>query len=86
MHAWVRVWCGKTVGWIEFDPTNDMPAGSDHIAVAYGRHYSDVAPVIGILKSYGNHQTVRAVDVVPLDWAPASRAFAKTLPFRLSRK
>ncbi|MHB0951489.1 MAG: transglutaminase family protein [Allorhizobium sp.] len=67
MHAWVRVWCGKTVGWIELDPTNDMPAGSDHIVVAYGRDYADVAPVIGVLKSYGSHQTVQAVDVVPLD-------------------
>lgn len=66
MHAWVRVWCGETMGWIELDPTNNIPAGSDHVVVAYGRDYSDVAPVIGVLKSYGNHQTVQAVDVVPV--------------------
>ncbi|OLP53749.1 transglutaminase [Rhizobium rhizosphaerae] len=66
MHAWVRVWCGPTLGWIELDPTNDMAAGSDHIVVAYGRDYSDVAPVIGVLKSYGSHETHQAVDVIPV--------------------
>ena len=66
MHAWVRVWCGEATGYLELDPTNDIPAGSDHIVVAYGRDYSDVAPVIGVLKGYGNQQIVQAVDVVPV--------------------
>ncbi|MDE1991459.1 MAG: transglutaminase family protein [Rhizobiaceae bacterium] len=66
MHAWVRIWCGHTIGWIELDPTNNIPAGTDHIVVAYGRDYSDVAPVIGVLKSYGSQTSVQAVDVVPL--------------------
>jgi len=66
MHAWVRVWCGRATGWMEWDPTNDIMAGSDHIRVGYGRDYADVAPVIGILKSYGNHTTDQAVDVVPV--------------------
>ncbi len=66
MHAWVRIWCGKAAGFIELDPTNNIVAGCDHIVVGYGRDYSDVAPVIGVLKSYGNHQTVQAVDVIPL--------------------
>ncbi|MGF9563299.1 transglutaminase family protein [Neorhizobium sp. JUb45] len=66
MHAWVRVWCGETTGYVELDPTNDITAGSDHIVVAYGRDYADIAPVIGVLKTYGTHQTVQSVDVVPL--------------------
>jgi transglutaminase-like putative cysteine protease len=66
MHAWVRVWCGRATGWMEWDPTNNIMAGSDHIRVGYGRDYSDVAPVIGILKSYGSHKTEQAVDVVPV--------------------
>lgn len=66
MHAWVRAWCGETTGYIELDPTNDIAAGSDHIVVAYGRDYSDIAPVIGVLKTYGSHQTEQSVDVVPL--------------------
>lgn len=66
MHAWVRVWCGKLSGWLELDPTNDIAAGTDHIVVGYGRDYADVAPVIGVLKSYGSHQTDQAVDVIPV--------------------
>ncbi len=66
MHAWVRVWCGAQCGWLEYDPTNDMMAGTDHVVVAYGRDYSDVAPVIGTLRSYGSHKTVQRADVIPL--------------------
>jgi transglutaminase-like putative cysteine protease len=66
MHAWVRLWCGTTSGWMELDPTNNIPAGSDHIVVGHGRDYSDVAPVIGVLKSYGSHKTEQAVDVIPV--------------------
>ena len=66
MHAWVRVWCGRATGWMEWDPTNDMMAGTDHIRVAYGRDYSDVAPMIGILRIYGGHTTDQAVDVIPV--------------------
>lgn len=67
MHAWVRVWCGRATGWMEWDPTNNIMVGSDHIRVAYGRDYSDVAPVIGVLKSYGSHKTDQAVDVIPIN-------------------
>jgi transglutaminase-like putative cysteine protease len=66
MHAWVRVWCGEASGYIELDPTNDMPAGTDHIVVAYGRDYADIAPVIGVLKGYGNQKIDQAVDVIPV--------------------
>lgn len=66
MHAWTRVWCGEMLGWVEFDPTNNIEAGSDHIVVGYGRDYADVAPVVGVLKTYGEHQATQAVDVIPL--------------------
>ena len=66
MHAWVRVWCGSASGWLEWDPTNNIMAGTDHIRVGYGRDYSDVAPVIGILRIYGGHTTDQAVDVIPV--------------------
>lgn len=66
MHAWVRVWCGQETGWVEFDPTNAMLAGEDHIVVGYGRDYTDVAPVRGVLRSSGAQSSTQAVDVVPL--------------------
>lgn len=67
MHAWVRFWCGMTGGWMELDPTNNIQAGTDHIIVGHGRDYGDVAPVIGVLKSYGSQTTEQAVDVIPLE-------------------
>jgi transglutaminase-like putative cysteine protease len=66
MHAWVRVWCGREAGWLEFDPTNGMRAGDDHITVGYGRDYSDVAPIVGIVKIAGGQATEQSVDVVPV--------------------
>lgn len=69
MHAWVRAWVGRDIGWIEFDPTNDQYAGLDYVIVAYGRDYSDVAPVRGVMRSSGGHESRQAVDVIPLETA-----------------
>ncbi len=66
MHAWVRAWCGADLGWVEYDPTNAMFVGADHIVVARGRDYFDVAPVKGVMRSYGDHTTKQSVDVVPV--------------------
>jgi transglutaminase-like putative cysteine protease len=67
MHAWVRAWVGREMGWIEFDPTNDQAAGVDFVTVAVGRDYDDVAPIRGALRSAGRAETRQAVDVLPLD-------------------
>ncbi|MER8730517.1 transglutaminase family protein [Mesorhizobium sp. M1227] len=66
MHAWVKVWCGRDAGWQEFDPTNGMRASNDHITVGYGRDYSDVAPIVGVLKTTGGQAGEQAVDVIPV--------------------
>ncbi|MGR3805793.1 transglutaminase family protein [Marinibacterium profundimaris] len=66
MHAWIRAWCGSEMGWVEMDPTNDMRVGEDHITVAMGRDYADVAPVKGSLRTAGLHATSHSVDVVPV--------------------
>jgi transglutaminase-like putative cysteine protease len=66
MHAWVRAWCGRETGWVEFDPTNALVAGTDHIVVARGRDYGDVAPVKGVLRIAGAQKTEHAVDVIPV--------------------
>lgn len=69
MHAWVAAWCGTDLGWVEFDPTNDLVVAADHIVVGYGRDYSDVAPVCGVIRTAGSQSGKQAVDVVavPLD-------------------
>jgi transglutaminase-like putative cysteine protease len=66
MHAWVKIWCGRDTRWVEFDPTNDIPAGNDHIVVGYGRDYSDVAPIVGVFRTSGGQEGEQKVDVVPV--------------------
>lgn len=66
MHAWVCAWCGPDTGWVEYDPTNATFAGTDHVVVAYGRDYADVAPVRGAMRIAGSHTSDQAVDVIPL--------------------
>lgn len=67
MHAWVAAWCGEGIGWIEYDPTNAMYAGQDHVLVAKGRDYADVSPVKGVLRSSSDAQeSSQAVDVLPV--------------------
>ena len=67
MHAWVRVWCGVHQGWLEFDPTNAMLAGADHITIGHGRDYSDISPIIGVLRTSGDHKAKQSVDVVRVE-------------------
>jgi transglutaminase-like putative cysteine protease len=67
MHAWVRAWCGREAGWIEIDPTNDLRVATDHVAVAVGRDYADVAPIKGSLRAAGSQQTSHRVDVAPVE-------------------
>lgn len=67
MHAWVRVWCGQHAGWVEFDPTNAMVAGPDHITIGHGRDYADISPIVGVLRTSGTHATRQSVDVVRVE-------------------
>ena len=66
MHAWVRAWCGKEAGWMEYDPTNGIVVRDQHIVVACGRDYGDVAPVRGVVRTSGGQSSKQAVDVMPV--------------------
>jgi transglutaminase-like putative cysteine protease len=63
-HAWVSVWCGAELGWIGFDPTNDLLVENDHIILAIGRDFSDVSPVDGIIVGSRKQKLGVAVDVL----------------------
>jgi transglutaminase-like putative cysteine protease len=65
-HAWVSLWCGATVGWKDFDPTNAIPVENDHIVVARGRDYSDVSPIESMVLSSGRPRLEVQVDVIPI--------------------
>jgi transglutaminase-like putative cysteine protease len=63
-HAWVSVWCGTELGWVGFDPTNDLLVENDHIILAVGRDFSDVSPVDGIIAGSRKQKLSVAVDVL----------------------
>ena len=63
-HAWVSVFAGD-LGWVDFDPTNNVIPGVEHITFAWGRDYGDVSPINGFIVGGGAHQVSVAVDVSP---------------------
>ncbi|WP_374673913.1 transglutaminase domain-containing protein [Ideonella sp.] len=67
-HAWVQVWC-PVQGWLALDPTNAVAAGTDHVTLAWGRDYADVAPLRGVIRGGGLAVPRVAVTVTPLDAA-----------------
>jgi transglutaminase-like putative cysteine protease len=79
-HAWVSAWCGPALGWIEFDPTNDLVVAADHIVVAYGRDFSDATPLHGVILGGRSHTLSVAVSVTDLDTAADTDAAKERVP------
>ncbi len=67
MHAWVLVWCGSEAGWIGLDPTNAILASDEHIVLALGRDYTDVAPIDGVIVGSGGQRIDVGVSVTPVE-------------------
>jgi transglutaminase-like putative cysteine protease len=55
------------LGWVGFDPTNDIMIENDHIILAIGRDFSDVSPVDGIIVGSRKQKLGVAVDVLPVE-------------------
>jgi transglutaminase-like putative cysteine protease len=66
-HAWVLLWCGDALGWVGVDPTNGIWMAEDHIVMAIGRDYADIAPIDGVILGSGAQAMSVSVDVAPLD-------------------
>lgn len=65
-HAWVSVWCPVN-GWQDFDPTNDQRPRDQHIVCAWGRDYSDVIPLNGVVEGGGEKSSLKvSVDIARL--------------------
>ena len=63
-HAWLEALL-PGLGWIGFDPTNNLLAGSRHIRTAIGRDYADVPPTLGVMKGSAETELQVRVRVTP---------------------
>jgi transglutaminase-like putative cysteine protease len=69
-HAWVDVLLPH-LGWVGFDPTNNLIAHHRHIRTAIGRDYADVPPTHGIFRGKTESELYVAVQVEASDQPPA---------------
>jgi transglutaminase-like putative cysteine protease len=60
-HAWVGAWLGPEYGWVDLDPTNGIIVRDEHVVLGWGRDYSDVAPLRGVI--LGGGEQVLSVEV-----------------------
>ncbi len=75
-HAWVEALV-PFVGWVGFDPTNNLIVGGRHIRTAIGRDYSDVSPTVGTMKGAAETELQVKVRVTPSDAVlPPDQEFA----------
>lgn len=65
-HAWIEAYL-PTLGWVGFDPTNNVIAGDRHIRVAVGRDYSDVPPTRGVFKGKAESALYVEVHITPAE-------------------
>jgi transglutaminase-like putative cysteine protease len=68
-HAWVEAFLPQ-LGWVGFDPTNNLVAGDRHIRTAIGRDYADVPPTKGVFRGETASELSVAVRVTASDVAP----------------
>jgi transglutaminase-like putative cysteine protease len=64
-HAWVSVYC-PSIGWVDFDPTNSCLVNLEHVSLGWGRDFSDVTPLRGVVLGGGAHTPAVSVTVTPL--------------------
>ncbi len=79
-HAWVEAYLGD-LGWVSFDPTNDLMGCERHIRVAVGRDYSDVPPTRGVYKGQAESELSVMVSVSSMD-APEPEELPPTTVIR----
>jgi transglutaminase-like putative cysteine protease len=63
-HARAEVYLPEC-GWVGLDPTLGKPLGLQHVRIAYGRDYGDVAPVRGVYKRHAGQRLSVDVRVRP---------------------
>jgi transglutaminase-like putative cysteine protease len=66
-HAWVGCWLGPEHGWVDVDPTNGIVVKDEHVLLGWGRDFSDVSPVRGVILGGGDHVVRVSVDLEPVE-------------------
>ncbi len=79
-HAWVEAYLGD-LGWVAFDPTNNLLGCDRHVRVALGRDYADVPPTRGVYKGEAESELSVMVAVSPVD-APEPEELPPTTVIR----
>jgi transglutaminase-like putative cysteine protease len=69
-HAWVEALVPH-LGWVGFDPTNNLVAHHRHIRTAVGRDYADVPPTHGVFRGSTASELYVAVQVTGSQEPPA---------------
>jgi len=64
-HAWISAY-SRGQGWLDMDPTNNVAPTDGHVTLAWGRDYSDVSPLRGLILGGGDNTLKVEVDMVPL--------------------
>jgi transglutaminase-like putative cysteine protease len=54
------------LGWVDFDPTNNVMPSLEHITVGWGRDFSDVTPLRGVINGGGEQKLEVKVTVSPI--------------------
>ncbi|MFQ3576941.1 MAG: transglutaminase family protein [Cytophagales bacterium] len=65
-HAWLAVYA-PNLGWIEIDPTNNVVPKEQHVLLSFGRDYSDVPPIKGVIMSGSGHNLLVSVDMEAIE-------------------
>ena len=65
-HAWFSVFI-PNIGWVDFDPTNNVIPAEQHITIGWGRDYFDITPLKGVILSSSPHRLSVSVDVRRMD-------------------
>lgn len=66
-HARVGAWMGPEHGWVDLDPTNDCVVSTEHVVLGWGRDFSDVSPLRGVILGGGRHTLHVGVDLEPAE-------------------